>query len=120
MSAEKVIEIDLINYQGIQYYGQIGIGNTKGKDGQDERVQNSTFVFDTGSCWTWVSTKDCLKTGSMFGGSNCQNGESNFFNIKSHDYFDFEKSKSFIGKVGNHIYPTKLFYGQGSISGYLS
>ena len=116
------MEIDLINYKGIQYIGEIAFGN-KNEDGDSKSapVKTSTFVFDTGSAWTWVSTQDCNEVESFFqGGSNCQNGATTYFGSRSDEFYNHKLSKTYKQQIDGHLYPIKQFYGLGSISGFMA
>lgn len=43
-------EVNLTNSYNYQYYGKLWIGS---------HLQEMTFIFDTGSAWTWIPSEDC-------------------------------------------------------------
>ena len=98
------MEIELSNYKGIQYIGQIAFGNKKeDKSGSDVKsVQTNSFVFDTGSSWTWLSTLDCKdEDGLLFNGSDCENGATGYFGGRSTDFYNHKLSKTYKQQIDN-------------------
>lgn len=75
-----------MNLNNFQYIGDLWVGS---------QLQKMSFIFDTGSAWTWVPSVDCPD-------SQC-----------SGEHYDFHKSKGFsdTGKVED------VTYGQGYIKG---
>ena len=47
---EYDIEKDLANIYNYQYFGDLYVGT---------HLQRMTFIFDTGSSWTWLPNQDC-------------------------------------------------------------
>jgi hypothetical protein len=40
----------LTNVHNFQYFGKLWVGT---------QLQEMTFIFDTGSAWTWIPSQDC-------------------------------------------------------------
>eukprot|EP00347_Sterkiella_histriomuscorum_P009776 403339937 len=49
---EDSIELNIMNYNNIQYYGYVYVGTPR---------QRFTFMFDTGSSWVWLPSTNCSK-----------------------------------------------------------
>ena len=43
-------KVNLINSYNYQYFGTLWVGS---------HFQPMTFIFDTGSAWTWIPSEDC-------------------------------------------------------------
>lgn len=48
--SEIEYHVDLMNAFNMQYYGKLWVGS---------HMQEMTFIFDTGSAWTWIPSSDC-------------------------------------------------------------
>lgn len=49
-SLSPALETELINYYNVQYYGKLYVGSLKSE---------MELIFDTGSSWLWLPSKDC-------------------------------------------------------------
>lgn len=54
LGGEKKITRDLLNYYNVQYYGKLYVGS------EETEMQ---LIFDTGSSWLWLPTKECKEGG---------------------------------------------------------
>ena len=81
----------MLNYYNVQYYGTLYVGS------QQTEMQ---LIFDTGSSWLWLPTKEC--------GNDCPKKSSLFDNNESMSYLKVSTA------------PTLVAYGGGSFWGYKS
>lgn len=88
---DALINKELLNYYNVQYYGTLYVGS------QQTEMQ---LIFDTGSSWLWLPSKEC--------GNDCPQKSSLFDNNQSLTY----------KKVSSA--PTLVAYGGGSVWGYKS
>ena len=81
-------EVPVDNIYNYQYIGKLWIGS---------HMQEMTFIFDTGSAWTWIPSRDCPNT-------ECAN-----------NHYNYSASDGFVNTGSREI----VNYGMGSIEGFV-